>query len=585
MAIQIITSKRQIRRFLVYDAEWIPGTLQTRIVGVFDGNAYRSYKTFPDFLASELNSKNRGAWFYAHAGGMADVQFVFETLVTDPAYKGYTVKASFSGSSAIIVRISQGKNSWIFVDSYWLLRDKLANIAKMIGMEKTGPSEDCSEEEIAEWYATVPFDELRSYNANDCIVLWRAISTFETALLSLGGQLQMTLASCSMQLFRRKYLRRNIETVDAVNDKVAQAYIASRVEDFRPRATDAYYYDINSSFPYSMTKPAPGELIGVDRSLPAFEGELFFSDVEIEVPDTYLTPAPARLGGRIFFPTGSWRSWFGVSDIEAILREGGKIKKVHQTYHFEPFHDLASFALDLYGRRRDTDDPVEKTVYKLLLNSLYGKFAESEEKTIIHIHPSAKTLSRLSFEDMLFPGAYQEVATVPIPHAWVPISAHITALSRDALFKFLGMTRRFFYCDTDGFATQDRFLTGKELGDLKLEKVQMPWEEWRFLQPKLYRLGDKVKAKGFSLGYDENRPKKKARAIELFESLERGEEITVRRMRRIRQNLAKGSVKPIEETVGKRVRGVLKKRCYDPRTGVSRPWTVDELRRKGLKDG
>lgn len=581
MPIEIITTKRKIRRFLAYDLEWIPGTLQVRIVGVYDGKCYRSYKSVGDFLANELTSSNRGTWFYAHAGGLADVQFVLEHLVENPAFADCTVKASFSGSSAIIVRVIRGKNSWIFLDSYWLLRDKLKNIAKMIGMEKTGPDhDDASEEQIQEWYKSVPFDELRRYNANDCMILWRAIDAFETVLLDLGGQLQMTLASSSMQLFRRKYLGNNIDTDESVNQKARESYFASRVEVFCNETTDGLYYDINSSFPYAMTFPCPGECIGVDRSLPVFEGKLFLSDVDVEVPDYYLTPVPYRTGGRIFFPFGRWRSWLTSVDIELLLREGGKIHGVHQTYHFEPFYDLSKFANDLYTRRVSTDDPVEKITYKILLNSLYGKFAESDEKSVIHIRPSEKTLGRLTFDNMLFPGAYEEIMKVPVPHTWVPISTHITSLARATLYKFLGMTRHFHYCDTDGFSTNDHFSTGTALGDLKLERTQQKGEPWRFAQAKLYRLGDKVKAKGFSLGWDEKNPKKKQRAIELFEDLLEGKDVKVTRMSRIKQNFRLGKYKPSEGIITKRLKNALPKRYHHPETGVSRPWSIDELKKR-----
>jgi len=582
LAIEILTSRRQIRRFKTYDLEWIPGTLVVRIVGCYDGSRYRSFTSVGDFLAAELTSTNRGTWYYAHAGGLADVQFVLDHLVQNPRYAGWNVRASFSGSSAIIVRVTYGKNSWIFVDSFWLLRDKLAKIAIMIGMEKGGPDEDWTEEETAAWYASVPFDELRSYNANDCVILYNAIRAFETALLSLGGQLQMTLASSSMQLFRRKYLTRAIETSSMLNDKLKEAYCASRVEVFvrMKEIENALYYDINSSFPFAMTYPCPGEVIGVDRGLPVFEGRIYFSDVTIEVPDCYLTPTPYRGGGRLFFPFGRWRAWLSSTDIELLIHEGGKILKVWQTYHFEPFHDLANFARDLYAKRKSTTDPVEDYTYKIVLNSTYGKFAESANKSMIHVHPTANALQRLTWDNLLFPGVYEETITVPVPHAWIPIAAHITAIARASLYEYLGMTRRFHYCDTDGFSTLDRFPTGPGLGELKLEREV---KSALFVQPKLYRLDDKVKAKGFSLGWDDKKPKKKAHAIELFETLLAGGDISVRRMVRIKENLAKGLTKPREKMITKRVHADGFTKRFHGKDGVSRPWSIEELRKRGIK--
>jgi len=581
VSIEIITKPRVFRRFLVYDLEWIPGSLDVRMVGVYSEEGgkphYRHYKTVAKFLRNELTKENRGKWFFAHAGGLADIQFVLDVLVNDPTYQCHRVKASFSGSSAIIVKVSKNGHTWTFIDSYWLLRDKLANIATWIGMKKTGPADEDNEEKVKEWYANQPMETLVEYNENDCRVLYRAIDEFETTLLSFGGQLQTTIASSAMYLFRRKYLTQAIPTHESVNEKARKAYFASRVEVFKHEAHDAFYYDINSSFPYAMTFPCPGELIGNGRTMPLGSGYPFLADVEVEIPDCYLTPTPIRHGGRIFFPIGKWRSWLSSVDIELLIKEGGRILALHECLTFEPFHDLSAYSRDIYERRRASTDPMERTVLKFLLNSLYGKFAESSEKQAVHIHPSEATLKRLTLDNMLFPGVWEETTTVPVPHMWVPIAVHITAVARRTLYDFLGMTRHFQYCDTDGFSTNDRFATSDQLGQLKLEREV---KYGRFVQPKLYRLDERVRAKGFSLGYDEAKKAKRESALRKFETLVNGGEIEVTRMARIRENLRHGTTKPKEGQIIKRLSdNQIPKRCFS-RSGVSRPWTIEEIRRK-----
>ncbi|KKM78681.1 hypothetical protein LCGC14_1357610, partial [marine sediment metagenome] len=169
MALTIIKSKRKVRDFLTYDLEWVPGSLEVRLVGVYDGERYRCYNSIDTFLNRELTRENRGKWFYAHAGGLADFQFILERL---SLRKGWTVKCAFSGSAAIICTVRRGKNAWHFVDSYWLLRDKLENIAKWIGLEKGEADKRQTEEEAREFYATAPLPVLIEYNEQDCVILW-----------------------------------------------------------------------------------------------------------------------------------------------------------------------------------------------------------------------------------------------------------------------------------------------------------------------------------------------------------------------------------------------------------------------------
>jgi len=571
MSLTVIKSKRKVRRFLTYDLEWIPGSLKLRVAGVYDRKkGYRCYHTIEAFLAAELNSTNRGAWFYAHAGGLADVQFILEAVISSCKFE---VNASFSGSSAIIVRIKQGKNCWTFVDSFWLFRDSLENIGKFVGIEKAEKEKRMTEKEAREFYTNAPIDELIRYNQTDCLILYEAINQMETALFDMGGQLQMTIASCAMHLFRRAYLTKEIDTCHQVNEKARQAYFASRVEVFNNQCWDASYYDINSSFPYSMTKPCPGRVIDHSRYLP--DDGMYMADIEIEVPEDYLPPLAARFDGRLFFPTGKWRSWFMSVDIELLLKAGGRIMKVYECIEFAPFNDLAGYVQTIYAKRKASTDDFERIVYKYLLNSLYGKFAESAFKSSLKVDP--KVIDNDSMK-MLFPGAWIEETRVPIPHMHVPISAYITAAARATLYNYMTCASEFHYCDTDGFSTTDRYAISNDLGGLKLEKLI---REGNFLAPKLYMLdglelqrdgtwkelgNEGVKAKGFS-----------RLDIEGFDRLRKGEVIEYIRMTRIKELYGRGVIIPEEKKVTKRrhLDSMTKRFTYPD--GHTRPWSVEEL--------
>ncbi len=345
-----ITTDRKVRRFGVFDLEWVPGEqlpvpenldveisglrdgcriplpprkvmttpLQLRMAGYYDQQKvgsdedgdepervelYQHFSTVRELIDFMLCRERRGMWFFAHAGGLADMQFVLDELLTEikrlsgveqettvvgPDGKkhttttvgsGWKIRASFSGSSAIIVHVSKGKNAWHFCDSYWLLRDKLASIGKAIGIkkgdspealawmsEKFGRTikdfEELTQLEKTIFYREVPMPILVGYNRTDCEILWKAIFQFEEEILGLGGQLQQTIASTAMTLFRRSYLQQEIYTSEKLNQVAQEAYFASRVEVLSRHAEDFLMYDINSSFPYAMTFPLPANLTG-----------------------------------------------------------------------------------------------------------------------------------------------------------------------------------------------------------------------------------------------------------------------------------------------------------------------------------
>lgn len=679
-----ITTERKLRRFGVFDLEWVPGealpalvntvvevqgirtplriplpvskrmtsALRLRMAGYYDQMAtdmdsedsdsevelverYKHFESIKDLVSFLLVREHRGNWFFAHAGGLADMQFVLDDLLTEiksqassnavlgerskttysPDGKKKTVetdngtwkiKASFSGSSAIIVHVIKGKNAWHFCDSYWLLRDKLANIGKAIGIKKGDSPEakawmterfgrsitdfdTLTQSETVIFYAEVPQAILIDYNKIDCEILWKAIAQFEEEIVSLGGQLQQTIASTAMTLFRRKFLKRDIFTSERLNEICQQSYFASRVEVLSRNAEDFLMYDINSSFPYAMTFPLPGNMIEFRTTLPDDDSDacIYLANVTIEVPDMHLPPLPYRKDNRVFFPVGRWRSWFTSTDIRLALREGATLHKVHEVYMFEPFYDFGEYAKQIYQLRADATTDFRRLILKYLLNSLYGKTAEGTSKQEMLINP--KEIDREVMQ-MLQPGVWLVEKEATIAHRHVPVAAVITSIARRTLYDFMKAcyTQNLppYYTDTDSIATKAKLpIDDKTLGALKLEK-RMDWAE--FVAPKIYR-GEGFelkrdgtwepkqlsKAKGFSLGSGQA-------AFDKLDKIIAGDRIGVQRMTRMRElyrTMVAGqyTTAPFEMLVIKALTfEMISKRFHYP-DGETRPWSIKEL--------
>lgn len=555
------------RRMAVYDLEWVPGEntrpgwepMALRLVGVYDGVRYRSYTSIEEFLNNELTAKTSGAWMFAHYGGMADIQYVLEYIIKHG--RSYTVEAAFSGSAAIIVTIRRGKLVWTFCDSFWLIRESLRKIGQWTGLAKGG-----SESSLDMFYATIP--ELRDYNEQDCRILHRALVILENVVLDLGGELQKTIASTAMNLFRRRYLRQEIATSEAVNETARQAYVASRVEPFAKTCGFANAYDINSAFPHAMLSAAPGNLIERTKRLP--DRGTYLAHALVHVPDMYVPPLPYRAAsGRVFFPTGTWDAWLMSEDVKFLLECGGRILRVYEVLTFEPFTALADYAQDLYERRRRAKDQALTVIYKYLLNSLYGKTAESSLKTSMLVNPASTTPKEGEKLVMYRPGVYMWTRNIEVPHAHVPIAAHITAYARANLGRHMRQCSEIYYVDTDAFSSPDVRETSDQLGGLKLEKRM---SEGHFAGPKLYAWKDAdsgnwtVKAKGFRrLTIDEY----------LRLTSESKPKLPAHRMHRFKELLRRPELKPSESDVMKGVNNVFPKRCVDGAN--SRAWRVDEL--------
>lgn len=580
------------RRFAAYDLEWYPETYQLRLIGCHDENGYRAWRTMDDFLGSILIQANSGTTYFAHAGGLADVQFLIDAFARRGNRRDYSLTGCWSGSALISLTVKRGRNRWMFADSYFLLRDSLKRIGESIGIPKLTDYQ-CAElpcpHVSGHCIFHAPWDDLRSYNERDCLVLYRALEAFSGEIAEFGAPMRNTIASTALTLFRTAFLRRNIATDWRLNRTARSAYIASRVEVFARDCGEANYYDVNSSFPASMRRPLPGNVLRASKSWEW--GTCAMVDCEVEAPETYVPSTPHRTpAGRIYFPTGRLpRRWHTSDDLEYLLECGGRILRVHEAIAFDLFDDLAAYVDAIYSRRAASTDAFQRLLYKFLLNSLYGKFGESEEKAELIMYPKSRPRCREHAEcdcvQALLPGIYRVSKRVPIPHAHVPISAAITARSRTLISRQLRAAHeagsRIFYTDTDSIITTATISETTEIGGMKLE-AQI--QSGTFLSPKLYRTfpGPQIRSKGF-----------RRLMPEQFDAIARGEPMPITRMRRIAEGLRAGETAPRDVETFKRATSHLTpeelaaygieanpaqpKRCLTDDGLDSRPWHISEV--------
>jgi len=563
--------RKPLGRWGVYDLEWHRETLAVTHAGMRDESGFRCHRTLRELVDDALESG--GHWF-AHAGGLYDIVQVLSHVIDERPEARCEV--AFANSTAVLVRLEEDGKTALFADSAMLLQGSVQRLGEIVGLKKG----DLDAAQAAGW------KETRDYNETDCEIIWLALHAFEERLQDLGGELRITLASCAMQLFRSAYLSGDVMTSDSANQIAREAYTASRVEPFRRTCKTAYYYDINSSFPYSMTFDAPGEqkYVGTRWS----GNELALVEASVTVPESYLPPLPYRFagGGGVFFPTGRWRGWYTGVDLIEAQKRGTTIDRVHKAIEFFPWHDLKAYALDLYARRKNAKNEVDKLVFKLLLNSLYGKLGENPIKEKLLIRPRDVPLRARPY----IPGAWIVEEKRPIEHEHVPAAAIITSRSRHflgaGLELSLALGGEVYYSDTDSVFTSVRLpdsMVGDELGAWKLESMI---QDGVFLAPKLYQvtprpeaddwqgpLQPKVRAKGF------RRP-----TWEDFQRLVEGSVIKREMFARVRGMLTHakdgGGVVPSNYTVEKTWRDVTRpKRCF-LESGDSRPWTHRELQEK-----
>jgi hypothetical protein len=395
-----------------------------------------------------------------------------------------------------------------------------------------------------------------------------------------------------MKVFRRKFMHAPIETNrhfpgcpdpacrGCLHEWIRRGYYGGRTEVFEERFEgpgDLNVGDFNSMYPSVMQERMPCFFVAVEEGACDWRKYLHkkrvgFIDCTVSIPeDCHLPPLAHRHEGKLIFPVGVFRGVWSTEELKRVVQVGGQIVQEHKSVWFGTKRLFDGYVNSWYAYRDKTSEHYSKamdTLAKLMLNSLYGKFGQSEERQKIWIYPEDKELERGTLvqwphaeEGVMSEDVYAKTDYVA-PH----IAAWITALARcrlwDEMHRLLQAGHRVFYCDTDSIFTDGPVSDSKKLGDLKLEyKMQRCY----FFAPKLYggkkvatevckckkekqlacndafaAQGERpchevVKAKGFSSGFGAER----LTLDKFLRVVKEGETQTVRRITKLREGLDK----------------------------------------------
>lgn len=151
-----------------------------------------------------------------------------------------------------------------------------------------------------------------------------------------------------------------------------------------------FHYDINSAYPYAMVQ-MPDFLNGTWIEIKSFKDYLKykknvgFYKIHTIVKETRIAPFLFRDAENLIrCPSGEFITHVTSMELEVALDHYDVEIKFIQGYCFIPTKNqnksFGKLVESMYQTRLEQKDPLQKTVYKYLINSLYGKFAQSRPK-------------------------------------------------------------------------------------------------------------------------------------------------------------------------------------------------------------
>lgn len=370
-----------------------------------------------------------------------------------------------------------------FTDSMMILPGKLDDISVSILGSKLGGK-------IGDFQS----DNLLDYCERDCRILYMSVKSFFNRLYDEGYVPRLSLASIAFSSWKKttewKQNRHYIE-------QERECYAGGYVELFIPGEHENYtIYDVNSMYPYIMseTKIPFGPNLKIHKSsakkyIENADYGGFFSGI-IEVPKMLCSPVWKR-DKKLYMGYGKIYGHYTLDELRYFQEIGCNIIDIENIVVYDRYDYLFSdFIKELWQKRiiaQNNDDSFGSLLYKLIMNSLYGKFAEREEKEYYYVgedmFQEGDVIIRITDDGKI---VGQGTEHVKLENVQPIISAYVTANARIMLHRLIMQhPKEIIYCDTDSLHTYAEYPVSKNLGDLKIE-AQV--EKGLYLAPKMYEL-------------------------------------------------------------------------------------------------
>lgn len=454
------------------------------------------------YFCEQNNSEKRYQKFVAHNGGKFDWVSLIEFLLEDLK----KVEIIIQGSQIVFVKIEDFEKRIVLQDSVLVIRSSLKNLCETFKIET--PKKEIDITKIEEIFEN-DYETYKEYLERDCISLFQVIEKAEE--LFEIDYWPVTIASLSMYKFRREFLEDNLFNPKLGNGGkldafFSESYAGGRVECFKPGLYDrVYVYDVNSLYPSVMVSAE------IPISLPYKTytysiKQCGFYRVEFKQYNKELPPVlwEKTKNGLEFVYEGV--GVFYYQEINLLKQVGGDIKVIEGYIFPKTKKVFTKFVEFFYGTRlKNYDNKALNFCYKIILNSLYGKFAQKNKTTKLvkwDCETFLENKDKVKWEPYIeSKGIYQIEEETTVPHRIVYVSSIITALARIALYKyFLLRPNDLIYCDTDSVHTLSpipkKYLDSQKLGFLKLENEG---ERGCYIGRKQYAIGKKLKFKGIPL--------------------------------------------------------------------------------------
>ncbi|KAF3433475.1 hypothetical protein FNV43_RR24577 [Rhamnella rubrinervis] len=223
--------------------------------------------------------------------------------------------------------------------------------------------------------------------------------------------------------------------------------LSNLTNTYRLYGEDLFYYDVNSLYPFVMKEfPMPGGVPVWHGNLDGMDSDSMFGFIEAYVvcPKTTNKPFLPYIDKNktLIFPTGEFVGVYYSEELKYTRGLGYKVIPI-SGYLFEgkvsPFRDFVSSLFDSWLEARKEGNQAMAYVYKVLMNSLYGRFG---------INPKSTTTENNYIVSYHINIRKDTEHWNPLKNSAVQLAAAITASARIHMYPYISR-EDCYYTDTN----------------------------------------------------------------------------------------------------------------------------------------
>ena len=299
-------------------------------------------------------------------------------LTKDEGFKGkYSSKALFEGRETIEQCIARFEEHYM-LESEWTLTRRKQEVVEM----KQFFGEFKSQQEYRE--------KLLKYAIRDASLCRQLGVIIVQGINNFANTRNFNSSATISEYYFRSNDVHIPKLAGAIFKKFLETYYGGRFEiTHKGHVEQVSMFDIKSAYPYAMTKmPILSKHPICKNTYRVSESSKFGAylvNVDIPVND-YLSPLPIR-NGVVKFPTGRFNNyWIDKVTLELLQDIGYKYHIIRgvEIYDENADYRLAELVHKLFAIKEDKKNPeVVRQAAKIILNSLYGKFIQLVDDTML----------------------------------------------------------------------------------------------------------------------------------------------------------------------------------------------------------